>query len=116
MTRGDLRDMARWRTAEHVQRWFTTAEPTLEALEARYGERIDGMSPTRMWVVEVNGRSVGFVRDYRVGDYPDYAVLGPDPDAIAVVLAALHARLAVEPGVPGLAALLDTPRGPVVLR
>ena len=33
-----------------------------------------------MWVVEVNGRSVGFVQDYRIGDYPDYAVLGPDPD------------------------------------
>jgi hypothetical protein len=26
--------------------------------------------PTRMWVVEVNGRSVGFVQDYRIGDYP----------------------------------------------
>jgi RimJ/RimL family protein N-acetyltransferase len=37
-----------------------------------------------MWVVEVNGRSVGFVQDYRIGDYPDYAVLGPDPDAIGV--------------------------------
>ena len=42
------------------------------------------MSPTRMWVAEVNGRSVGFVQDYRIGDYPDYAVLGPDPDAIGV--------------------------------
>ncbi len=42
------------------------------------------MSPTRMWVVEVNGRSVGFVQDYRIGDYPDYAVLGPDPSAIGV--------------------------------
>ena len=42
------------------------------------------MTPTRMWVVEVNGRSVGFVQDYRIGDYPDYAVLGPDPDAIGI--------------------------------
>ena len=49
-----------------------------------YAERIDGLSPTRMWVVEVNGRSVGFVQDYRIGDYPDYAVLGPDPEAIGV--------------------------------
>ena len=53
-------------------------------MAAKYAERIDGMSPTRMWVVEVNGRSVGFVQDYRIGDYPDYAVLGPDPDAIGV--------------------------------
>src|SRR5690242_7396305 len=58
MTRGDLPDVVRWRGAEHVQRWFTTREPTLEFIEDKYGERIDGMSPTRMWVVEVNGRSV----------------------------------------------------------
>ena len=38
---------------------------------------IDGTSPTRIWVVEVNGRSVGFVQDYRIGDYPDYALLTP---------------------------------------
>ena len=28
-------------------------------------------TPTRMWVVEVNGRSVGFCQDYRIGDYPE---------------------------------------------
>ena len=42
------------------------------------------MTPTRMWIAEVNGRSVGFLQDYRIGDYPEYAVLGPDPDAIGV--------------------------------
>jgi aminoglycoside 6'-N-acetyltransferase len=84
MTRGDLSDVARWRSAEHVRKWFTNGEPTLDHLEATYGGRIDGMSPTRMWVVEVNGRSIGYVQDYRIGDYPDYAVLGPDPDAIGI--------------------------------
>src|SRR3954447_16432869 len=84
MTRGDLPDVARWRSAEHVRRWFTDGKPTVDFLEGKYGERIDGMSATRMWVVEINGRSVGFVQDYRIGDYPDYAVLGPDPDAIGV--------------------------------
>ena len=28
MTRGDLRDVARWRAADHVRRWFTDGEPT----------------------------------------------------------------------------------------
>ena len=37
-----------------------------------------------MWVAEANGRSVGFVQDYRIGDYPEYAVLGPDPAAIGI--------------------------------
>ena len=84
MTRGDLPDMARWRAADHVRRWFAAGEPTLEMVEGKYGPDIDGITPTRMWVVEVNGRSVGFVKDYRIGDYPDYAVLGPDPEAIGV--------------------------------
>ena len=85
MTRGDLRDVTRWRQSEHIRRWWASdGEPTAEAVEAKYGPRIDGMSPTRMWVAEVNGRSVGFVQDYRIGDYPDYVVLGPDPDAIGV--------------------------------
>jgi RimJ/RimL family protein N-acetyltransferase len=37
-----------------------------------------------MWVVEVNGRSVGFVQDYRIGDHPEYAVLTGRPDAVGL--------------------------------
>jgi aminoglycoside 6'-N-acetyltransferase len=85
MSRGDLADVTRWRQSEHVQRWWRgVGEPTPEAVEARYGPRIDGLTPTRMWVVEVNGRSVGFIQDYRIGDYPDYALLTPDPEAIGI--------------------------------
>ncbi|MGD9960097.1 GNAT family N-acetyltransferase [Nocardioides sp.] len=85
MSRGDLPVVTRWRQSEHVQRWWVSdGEPTLEAITDAYGPGIDGMTPTRMWVVEVNGRSVGFVQDYRIADYPDYAVLAPDADAIGV--------------------------------
>jgi aminoglycoside 6'-N-acetyltransferase len=85
MVRGDLPDVARWRSAEHVQRWWASdGDPTLEVVTARYGPAIDGTTPTRMWVAEANGRSVGFLQDYRIGDYPEYAVLGPDPEAIGV--------------------------------
>jgi aminoglycoside 6'-N-acetyltransferase len=85
MTRGDLPDMLRWRTSEHVRRWWHgVEEPTLDAVTARYGPRIDGMEPTRMWVVESNGRSVGFVQDYRLRDHPDFAALTPVPDAVGV--------------------------------
>jgi aminoglycoside 6'-N-acetyltransferase len=85
MTRGDLRDVTRWRAQRHVARWWSgDGEPTYDVVAAKYGPRIDGRSPTRMWVLDVNGRSVGFGQDYRIGDYPDYAVLGPDPEAIGV--------------------------------
>jgi aminoglycoside 6'-N-acetyltransferase len=85
MTRGDLDDVVAWRASDEVRRWWSAGgqqEPV--EMRARYAERVDGLSPTRMWVVEVNGRSVGFLQDYRIGDYPDYAVLGPDPDAIGI--------------------------------
>jgi RimJ/RimL family protein N-acetyltransferase len=42
------------------------------------------MASTRMWVTEINGRSVGFVQDYVIGDHPDYALPCPDPAAIGV--------------------------------
>ena len=85
MTYGDLPDVAKWRQSEHVQRWWVSdGEPTLEAVTEKYSPRIDGRTPTRMWVAEVNGRSVGFVQDYRIADYPDYAILAPNPDAIGV--------------------------------
>ena len=37
-----------------------------------------------MWVIEVNGRSVGYVQDYLIGDHPEYAILTAEPDAIGI--------------------------------
>lgn len=85
MTRGDLGDLVRWLGADHVSRWFAAqGTPTLDWVTARYGPRVDGMEPTRMWVVEVNGRSVGFCQDYRLLDHPEFAALTPDPEAVGV--------------------------------
>ena len=85
MTRADLDDVVAWRSSEAVRRWWSVGDLVdPERTASRYAERIDGLSATRMWVIEVNGRSVGFVQDYRIGDYPDYALLGPDPEAIGV--------------------------------
>ena len=83
MGQGDLPDVARWRQNERVGRWFVGGTD-LDAITTHYGARIDGTSPTRMWVVEANGRSVGFCQDYVIRDHPEYAVLTPDPDAVAV--------------------------------
>lgn len=85
MVHGDLPLLVRWLRAEHVRRWWHhSREPTQERVAATYGPRVDGRTPTRMWVVEVNGRSIGFVQDYRISDYPDVALLAPDPGAIGV--------------------------------
>ena len=85
MTRGDLPKVAQWRQQPHVLQWWACdGEPTLERVTEQYADDIDGTSPTRIWVAEVNGRSVAFVQDYRIGDYPDYSLLAPDPDAIGL--------------------------------
>ena len=85
MSYGDLDLVTRWRDGDAVRRWWQIgAEQTVEQIRETYVERIDGRSPTRMWIVEVNGRSVGFVQDYVLRDYPDHAVLTPDPDAVGV--------------------------------
>src|SRR3954454_8002778 len=78
-----------------------------------------------MWVLEVNGRSVGMLQDYRIGDHPEWAVLTARPDAVGldyllgdpawvgrgVGTRALWAfvRDVVRPGYPDAAALFAPP-------
>jgi aminoglycoside 6'-N-acetyltransferase len=85
MLRADLPDLLRWRQADHVARWFAGAEAlTTETIERDYGPRLDGHAPIRMSVVEANGRSIGFVQDYRLRDQPDPVAISSDPEAVAV--------------------------------
>ena len=83
MTPGDFPDVSRWVNEPHVARWWDENRSP-EQVEAYYGPAIAGDDPTRMWVWEVNGRSVGFAQDYRISDHPDYALLSARPDAIGV--------------------------------
>lgn len=82
VTRPDFAELVRWQQLPHVARWWHNENPDVAAAERNYGPVVDGTDPTRMWVVELNGRSVGFVQDYRIGDHPDYALLTAAPDAI----------------------------------
>jgi RimJ/RimL family protein N-acetyltransferase len=78
----DLPDVVRWTTAAHVARWWDGEASDLERAQRRYGPRLAGEGSTRMWVFEVNGRSVGFAQDYLVGDHPEYALLTARPEAV----------------------------------
>jgi len=84
MKHGYLPLLARWLAAPHVRRWWHTDPPAPDRIAATYGPRVDGLTPTRMWVVEVNGRSIGFVQDYRIREHPQFALLTPNPSAIGV--------------------------------
>lgn len=82
MSRADLPDVVRWAAAPHVARWWNDEAVDLAAAEKHYGLGIDGTEPTRHWVAEVNGRSVGFLQDYLIGDHPEYALLTAAPEAV----------------------------------
>ncbi|MFL6060208.1 MAG: GNAT family N-acetyltransferase [Marmoricola sp.] len=81
MTPGDLPDLVRWINEPHVVRWWDEHR-TAEQVAAYYGPALRGEEPTRLFVLEVNGRSIGFVQDYRISDYPEYVLLAGHPDAI----------------------------------
>lgn len=83
MTPGDFPEVSRWVSRPHVARWWDEHRSP-EQVEAYYGPALRGEDPTRMWVWEVNGRSVGFSQDYRISDHPDYALLTARPDAIGI--------------------------------
>lgn len=81
MTAGDLPVLARWVNEPHVAKWWDENRTT-DQLAAYYGPALRGEEKTRLWIWEVNGRSVGFVQDYRISDHPEYALLAGHPDAI----------------------------------
>jgi aminoglycoside 6'-N-acetyltransferase len=81
MTVGDFPDVSRWVNEPHVARWWDEHRSP-EQVAAYYGAALRGEDSTRMWVWEVNGRSVGFSQDYRISDHPDYALLSSRPDAV----------------------------------
>ncbi|MDP9822699.1 GNAT family N-acetyltransferase [Nocardioides massiliensis] len=84
LTRGDLRDLVRWQQAEHVAPWWRASAVDLAAAETRYGPAIDGTDPTRHWIVERHGRSIGWVQDYRVADHPDWALTTAPQDSVGI--------------------------------
>lgn len=81
MGEGDLPDVSRWVNQPHVARWWDEHR-SLEQVTAHYGRALRGEDPTRLWVWEVNGRSVGFAQDYRIADHPEFALLCGRPDAV----------------------------------
>jgi aminoglycoside 6'-N-acetyltransferase len=82
LTRADFADVVAWQSRPHVARWWKDEATSTAAAEEHYGPALDGDDPTRLWVLEVNGRSVGMLQDYLVGDHPEYALLTARPEAV----------------------------------
>jgi RimJ/RimL family protein N-acetyltransferase len=83
LVEADLGDLVRWMAAEHAQPWFVNEPRSVEGASKIYAKELDGTSATRMWVVLLDGQPVGYMQDYPVIAYDDYAVRVQDPGAIA---------------------------------
>jgi RimJ/RimL family protein N-acetyltransferase len=84
LTRADFADVVAWQAQPYVARWWQAEATDLAAAEAHYGPALAGEEPTRLWVAEVNGRSVGLLQDYLIRDHPEYALLTARPDAVGM--------------------------------
>ncbi len=60
----DLELMQRWLNDDFVARWWP-GWPRLEQVRAKYAPRIAGSDPTKCFIIELDGRPIGFIQCYR---------------------------------------------------
>jgi RimJ/RimL family protein N-acetyltransferase len=60
----------------------------LAGVHAKYGPRVDGTEPTRVFMIEYDRRPVGWIQWYLWSDYPEHAgQLEAEPDSAGIDLA-----------------------------
>jgi aminoglycoside 6'-N-acetyltransferase len=79
----DLVLVREWLDREHVRRWWRDADESLRHAE----DALAGRDRTRYFVIVLDGRPVGLIQTYLLGDEPEWAVLiGESPDGAGVDL------------------------------
>jgi RimJ/RimL family protein N-acetyltransferase len=79
----DIPLLVAWMAADHAQPWFGDEPRSPDTARQLYAGELAGTSATRIWIVELDGRPIGYVQDYRVVAYDDFAVRVQDPDSVA---------------------------------
>src|SRR2546423_10951177 len=72
----DVSDLHRWRNEPHVMQWWyedDDSEPTLDVVARNYGPDHD--EKEHRYIIELDGRSIGYIQMYLLSDWPDYAAL-----------------------------------------
>ena len=70
--RGDFPLLRRWLAMPHVRAWWGSGPAALADVERKYGPRVDGTEPTRVFVIELAGQPAGLIQCYRHADYADW--------------------------------------------
>ncbi|GIH18241.1 GNAT family N-acetyltransferase [Rugosimonospora africana] len=72
ITRDDLPRIAGWLTEPHVAAWWQTSSD-LTDVEAEYLPCITGDDPTEVFAIEIEGRPIGLIQRYLIGDDAGWA-------------------------------------------
>ena len=70
-TREHFALLGRWLAEPHVARWWHH-DPSPAAVEADFGDTVDGLDPSEDYVVLLDGVPVGFMQFSRFHDFPEY--------------------------------------------
>jgi len=82
MTADDIGAVVRWRAEPHVLAWFPRPVPDADEALRRFGARLAGEHPVRMWVAELGGVPVGYLQSFPVASDDDLVVRCQDPEAV----------------------------------
>ncbi len=90
LTRVDLPMMHRWLNNAQVAPFYGVGDdnhgyPTMEEVIAEYEEKLVPDPKKEAFIIHLDGRPIGYIQCYRLGEYPDYAKeLDEDLDAWAI--------------------------------
>jgi aminoglycoside 6'-N-acetyltransferase len=70
--RSDFPLLQQWMSAHHVAAWWRESLD-LPSVHSKYEARVDGVEPTKVFVIEYTGRPIGWIQWYLWSDYPQHA-------------------------------------------
>lgn len=71
LQREDFDSLAHWLSMPHVAQWWAET-PELCAVVAKYEPRLQPDSLTKVFVITIDGRSIGIIQCYRHCDFPEW--------------------------------------------
>lgn len=60
-----------WLQKDHVSEWYHS-EPTFELQKRKLLENINGIKPTKAFVVQFDVTAIGYIQFYSIDGYPEY--------------------------------------------
>jgi aminoglycoside 6'-N-acetyltransferase len=73
LQRSDFALLSEWLARPHVRRWWRH-DPSSDAVEADFGDGVDGLDPVEYFMVVIDGVDRGFIQRCQFGDEAEWLV------------------------------------------